>query len=51
MYKELVGHTAVRKSNKLDEIIALVNERMIEVKEPIDYINYFYFINRIHDFD
>lgn len=51
MYKELVGHTAVRKSNKLEEIIALVNDKMYDVKEPIDYINFFYFVIRVHDFD
>ncbi len=51
MYKEIVGHTAVRKSTKLDEIISFLNSQLPNIKEPSDYINAFYFMNRVNDFD
>ncbi len=51
MYKEKVGHTAVRKSTNVDEIIEYMNEQLHLVSDPVDYINYFYFIKKISDFE
>jgi len=51
MYKEIVGHTAIRKSSKLEEIIKEVDKRLMDIQDPVDYINVFYFLNRLNDFD
>ena len=51
MYKELVGLTAVRKSSKIKELIDEFRKRMTRITDPIDFVNYTYFLARLHDFD
>ena len=47
----MVGHTAVRKSAKVEELLHHVASKLGEVEDPFDYINYHYFINRVYDFE
>lgn len=51
MYKEVVGHTAVRKSSKVDAIVNEFKKRLMNLKVPEDFVNYNYFMNRLLDFD
>lgn len=51
MYTEMVGHTAVRKSAKVEELLQYVSSKLNQVEDPYDYINYHYFMNRVYDFE
>ncbi len=47
MYTEIVGTTAVRKSSKVRNIMDEFMSRIDNLKDPVDFVNYTYFMIRL----
>ncbi len=51
MYSQIVGSTAVRKSSMVNAIISEFSNKLPLVNDPVDFVNYNYFLQRLEEFE